>query len=248
MDAQECARATRVVIVHRGGRFMVAPQMATQERALGIPPRSLYFRGRSAVLGDLPVPVVADLFGLFPGWLVELALTATTQKVPAERAVEAFTAACRDWGRHHLAEVPAADRLADLLFTVVDEADASALVLFSAWRGVPRPDDPPARLAHALMVARELRGGLHFAALRASGLGVVDALLSDPDVGPERLRQTGWRQQDVDRAVAGLTAPDDARRRWHRAQDITDETFGMCLGVLDDRERAELSAGLQTAA
>ena len=248
MDAQECARTTREVVVHRGGRFMVAPELATRERLLQLPARSLYFRGRSAVLGDPPPAVVAELFGIFPAWLVELALTSKTGELAAPQAVEAYSAGCWEWGRNHLGAVPEPDRVADLLFGVVDEADGTGLALFAGWRLAPRPDDAPGRLAHALMVARELRGGLHFAALRSCGLGVVDAVFTDPDGGPDRLRQTGWREQDVEPVRARLRERDDLPERWRRAQQITDETFGACLGVLPPPQRTQLATALNAAA
>ncbi|MEJ2888524.1 SCO6745 family protein [Actinomycetospora aeridis] len=248
MESQECAREMREVIVHRGGRFMASPQLATHERRLGVPPRSLYFRGRSAVLGDPPAGVVADLFGIFPGWLVDLALGATAA-VPAGEAVDEFAGACADWAEEHLGAVDDRDRLADHLYAVADAADASALPLFSGWRATTRPDGDTARLGHAMLVVRELRGGLHFAALRAAGMGVVDAVLADPEVGPDRLRQTGWRPQDVDDAVARRADdPDRAATRRAEAEERTDAAFGACLDVLGADGRAELAAGLAHAA
>lgn len=248
MDAQECARATREVVVHRGGRFMFSPELAAQERLLGLPARSLYFRGRSAVLGDPPPAVVTELFGIFPAWLMDLALSSPTGKLAAERAVEAYTAACWEWGRHHLTAVQDPGAIADLLFTVVDAADGSGFALFAGWRPAPRPADPPARLAHALMVARELRGAFHFAALRACGLGVVEAVFTDPDGGPERMRQTGWRDEDVAPVRDRLHGRTDLEPRWRGAQRTTDETFGGCLAVLSADQRAELAGALQAAA
>ena len=239
---------TREVVVHRGGRFMVSPELATQERLLGLPARSLYFRGRSAVLGDPPPAVVTELFGIFPAWLVDLALSSPTGKLAAERAVEAYTAACWEWGRHHLFTVPDPDATADLLFTVVDAADASGFALFAGWRHAPRPADPLARLAHALMVARELRGAFHFAALRAGGLGIGEAVFTDPDSGPQRLRQTGWREEDVAPVQERLHGRTDLEARWHQAQRTTDEAFGACLAALSADQRAELATALRTAA
>jgi hypothetical protein len=248
VNAEECARTTREVVVHRGGRFMVAPELATQERLLQVPARSLYFRGRSAVLGDPPPAVVAALFGIFPAWLVDFALSSPTGELTAERAIEAYLTGCWEWGRHHLVAVPEPHRLAELLFTVVDQAEGSGLALFAGWRCAPRPEDATARLAHSMMVARELRGGLHFAALRSCGLGVVDAVFTDPDSGPDRMRQTGWREQDVEPVRARLRDRVDLPERWRRAQQITDETFGACLGVLAPRQRTELATALLTAA
>ncbi|MFD1152703.1 helix-turn-helix domain-containing protein, partial [Saccharothrix hoggarensis] len=151
---------TREQVVSLGGRFMTSPELAAREHASGLPPRTLYFRGRTAVLGD-PVPgVVASVIGIFPEWLVE---TAIVRGFPADRAIDAYLNACWDWSRNHLGAVAEPDRLADLGFAVVDGADPSGLPLFRGWRDAARPDDGPARLGHVLMVLRELRGGLHFA-------------------------------------------------------------------------------------
>ncbi|MBC8092027.1 MAG: hypothetical protein H7Y15_08850, partial [Pseudonocardia sp.] len=65
---------------------------------------------------------------------------------------------------------------------------------------------------------------------------------------PERLRQTGWRDQDVEIVRARLTGHDDLPERWQRAQGLTDEVFGGCLAVLTAPERSELAAGLALAA
>jgi len=58
-------------------------------------------------------------------------------------------------------------------------------------------DEPrrTAELAFAVMLLRELRGGLHFAALRAYGVGVPDAVTVDPTGGRRRKRWTrpNWR-------------------------------------------------------
>ena len=58
------------------------------------------------------------------------------------------------------------------------------------------------------MLLRELRGGLHFAALRAHGLDIPVAVLADPSGGVGRLRRTGWRHEQVDalQARAGHAA------------------------------------------
>jgi len=44
---------------------MTATQLFAEEAAAGQPKFSLYFRGRSAVLGDPPPVVVAELFEIF---------------------------------------------------------------------------------------------------------------------------------------------------------------------------------------
>ncbi|ROP39659.1 SCO6745 family protein [Saccharothrix texasensis] len=235
------ARSTRDALVGRAGSFMTSPELAAREEAAGLPPRTLYFRGRTAVLGNPPPGVVASVLGIFPEWLVQAALVRT---LPAERAIEAYLGACWDWARDHLGGTPEPARFAELAFTVVDGADASALPLFRGWREVARPDDGPAALGHALMVLRELRGGLHFAALRAVGLGVTQAVALDPGGGRGRLLRTGWRPEDADALLTAVAGRPDLAARWRQAEQATDDRFDDALAVLTDAERAEFAARL----
>src|SRR5213082_1379129 len=68
------ANRIRPVVQVLGGKFMTSPELAEVEAEVGLPQRSLYLRGRSAVLGDVPPKVAAELFGIFPHWLFEFAL------------------------------------------------------------------------------------------------------------------------------------------------------------------------------
>lgn len=244
MDAAKTAAATREPIVELGGRFMTSSELVEQESLVGLRPRSLYFRGRSAVLGDPPAAVVGALFGIFPFKLVEALLAKVTPEVSgvsAESAVGAYVAACWQWGRNHLDGTPSAGRAAELLFAIVDRADLSALPLVEAWRRAPRPGpgDDLASLAHALMLARELRGALHFCALRACSITVHQASALEPNGGPGKMRRLGWRSEDVDALVASLTPELTGRR--HRAEALTDEAVAECYLTLDADERAELA-------
>lgn len=73
-EAAGLANRIRPVVQVLGGRFMTSPELAAVEAEVGLPPRSLYVRGRSAVLGDVPPKVAAELFGIFPHWLFDFVL------------------------------------------------------------------------------------------------------------------------------------------------------------------------------
>lgn len=239
------AQRTHGPIVDLGGKFMTAPDMSEQETQLGLSERSLYFRGRSAVLGDPPPQVVTALFAIFPDWLVELMIADATPILSAAGAVDAYTRAAASWGERAFAEVHEPGGTATLLYRIADTADPSALPLFAGWRAQPRPADSPARLAHALMLVRELRGGLHFAALRSYGLGVRDAVVADPTGGRARLLRTGWTAEDADTLIARAEAQPDLVDRWQRAEQRTDETFGrMLAGALTETEAERLTLSL----
>ena len=240
-QAVELANRIRPVVQVLGGKFMTSPELAEVEAEAGLPPRTLYLRGRSAVLGDVPPKVAAQLFGIFPHWLFEYTWPAATAALDAPGAVRAYAESSARWSRVHLLAVSGSARLADLLFHVVDAADASGLALFAGWQAAERPTGDAERLGFALMLFRELRGGLHFAALRALGLSVPEAVVADPEGGRERLLRTAWSPEAADELVAAAAAKPDLLDRWHQAERLTDERIGELLAAtLSEPERAEL--------
>ncbi|WP_410587131.1 SCO6745 family protein [Amycolatopsis sp. lyj-23] len=239
------AHRIRPVVQVLGGKFMTSPELAAVEAEAGLPPRSLYVRGRSAVLGDVPPKVAAELFGIFPHWLFEFVLPAATAALDAAAAVRAYAESSARWSRVSLSAVPEPGRLAELLFRVVDAADASGLALFAGWKNAERPPGDVERLGFALMVFRELRGGLHFAALRALGLSVPEAVIADPEGGRARLLRTAWPEDAADELIAAAERKPDLRARWRRAEALTDERIGELLAsALLEPEQAELARRL----
>ncbi|WP_326956229.1 SCO6745 family protein [Amycolatopsis sp. NBC_01286] len=244
-EAAGLANRIRPVVQVLGGRFMTSPELAAVEAEVGLPPRSLYVRGRSAVLGDVPPKVAAELFGIFPHWLFDFVLPPATAALDAPAAVRVYAESSARWSRVSLSAAPEPGRLAELLFRVVDTADASGLALFAGWKNASRPEGDAERLGFALMVFRELRGGLHFAALRAVGLSVPEAVVADPEGGRERLLRTAWPAEAADELVASAARKPDLRERWHRAEALTDERVGELLtSALTEPERAEFGRRL----
>jgi hypothetical protein len=235
------ANRIRPVVQVLGGRFMTSPELAAVEAEVGLPPRSLYVRGRSAVLGDVPPKVAAELFGIFPHWLFEFVLPPATAALDAPAAVRAYAESSARWSRATLSALPEPGRLAELVFRLVDAADASGLALFAGWKNAERPTGDVERLGFALMVFRELRGGLHFAALRALGLSVPEAVIADPEGGRARLLRTAWPEDAADELIAAAERKPDLRERWRRAEALTDERIGELLATaLTEPEQAEL--------
>jgi hypothetical protein len=243
------ASRIRPVVQVLGGRFMTSPELAAVEAEVGLPPRSLYVRGRSAVLGDVPPKVAAELFGIFPHWLFDFVLPAATAALDAPAAVRAYAESSARWSRVTLSAAPEPGRLAELLFRVVDAADASGLALFAGWQNAERPTGDAERLGFALMVFRELRGGLHFAALRALGLSVPEAVIADPEGGRARLLRTAWPEAAADELTAAAERKPDLRDRWRRAEALTDERIGeLLVSTLTEPEQAELAGRLANLA
>jgi hypothetical protein len=197
------------------------------------------------VLGDVPPKVAAELFGIFPHWLFEFVLPPATAALDAPASVRAYAESSARWSRVNLSAVSEPGRLAELLFRVVDAADASGLALFAGWKNASRPSGDVERLGFALMVFRELRGGLHFAALRALGLSVPEAVIADPEGGRERLLRTAWPAEAADELVAAASRKPDLRDRWQRAESLTDDRIGELLAsTLTASEQTELESRL----
>ncbi|MGP4004135.1 SCO6745 family protein [Streptomyces sp. 8N706] len=236
------AADTYSAVVQLGGWFMTSPELNARGAELGLADRLLYFRGRAAVLGDPPPRLVTQVLGIFPAWVIDYTWENSAEVTPAQ-ALEAYSRSCWDWGRNHLTGTPEAVRTARLAHRVVDAADGSALPLFAGWRAADRPydTDGPAALAHALMLLRELRGGLHFAALRASGIGVTDAVVADPGGGRARLLRTAWPEEEADALVARAEKIPDLTERWQRAERLTEEAFDRAAAAaLPESEFVEL--------
>lgn len=92
------------------------------------------------------------------------------------------------------------------------------------------------------MLAREIRGGLHFAALRACDVTIPEAAVADPNGGRGRLLRTGWAPDDADDLIARAGRRGDLHDRWRRAERLTDEAFGTMLSALGDAEQTRLAA------
>jgi hypothetical protein len=241
MSTTGMAQEIRPIVQVWGGKFMTSPELAEVEREVGLGQRALYFRGRSAVLGDPSPAVAAELFGIFPRWLFDFVLPAATEAISADAAINAYVEGLSRWSKANLETIENPRRLAELLLRLINEANASGLALFAGWQQVEPPADPLARVGFGLSVLREYRGGLHFAALRAVGLTVGDAVVADPEGGRPRLLRTAWSPEQADELIAQAGRKQDLDQRWRRAESLTDERMTELLeSVLDEQEREEL--------
>ncbi|GAB3138257.1 hypothetical protein GCM10027258_15080 [Amycolatopsis stemonae] len=127
MMIEGAASRIQSVVQVLGGKFMTSPEPAAVEAEAGLPPRSLYVRGRSAVLGDVPPKVAAELFGIFPHWLFEYVLPPAAAVLDAPAAVRAYSESSARRSRVNLSAVSEPGRLAELLFRAIDAADAGGL-------------------------------------------------------------------------------------------------------------------------
>ncbi|HEX7131304.1 MAG TPA: hypothetical protein VF228_01940 [Iamia sp.] len=242
MTPEATATATAGVVGDLPSRFML--DMATYVAAAeeGFQGMDFYAAGRGGALGDVPSAVVTAAFVFFEPGLVEESWTRSGDVMPRQAAADRWAAASARWAEAHLTDADEADlsRLAELVGRMNAAASPAAAPCFGAWRAQPEPEaDRPAALAlHRLMVLRELRGGLHGAAVIAHGLSPHAALTIRT---PGMLPVFGWDGPDP-------TADDPhVHSAWNEAEVATDRALAPAYEALDESERVELRDLLSTA-
>ena len=215
-----------------GFSWMASPDVRARGKAeLGLRGRALYHLGRAGVLGDVPVEVVVAVEAFFPDAVVRAAWEEGRQLVAPLDAARFYAGCCADVGRARFADDEPTARCAALVERVVDAAEPLGLPLFAGWRLMPRPDDPPGRLAVLLNVLREHRGSVHAAAVAAMGIPPLAAIMAGA-YGEANARFFEWPEPYPD--------PEPWRARWDAAEDLTSAAAAVPYDALDAAERAEL--------
>ncbi|AHH18264.1 hypothetical protein NONO_c34770 [Nocardia nova SH22a] len=236
--------AVKSEIQNIGGAFMFSRETKAFGASTGVDGFiGPYTRGRGGVLGDVDADVVTAAFGFFEPATVRAAWESVS--MPPAEAASGYLAACRDFGRRKLAGFDSAERLAELLQTVVDDADVAGVSLFAGWRALPSAPDAPGQVLQLIHCLRELRGGVHLIAVRSVGLAPFEAVLiggSPLADGPTQARRFGWGDR-VDSTEVTVAM----RQRWDAAEALTDELIAPAFAGLDEAAGKELVTLLQEA-
>lgn len=191
-----------------------------------------YFVGRGGVLGDAPAAVVRSAFGYFKPALIEKMWTTGLERMAVASARDvaqaynecAYRLAQRRFGNIEF------DGFNEAASTVIATADAAALTLFAGYRSMPAPTDPVELAMYNAVVLRELRGGIHLAAVASVGL---DSAVAHAIRRPDDLALFGLEDEPP-----VITDPD--REALAQADRLTDSTMAAQFGRLDDGARAAL--------
>lgn len=223
-----------------GGAFYLSSQAKQAGKDLGLRGWPTYFVGRCGVLGPVDGDVVASVCGFFPESFVHKAWDEGCE-VDLSLAVEVYLQACQQWGRDFLGEFAEADRLAELAEKVVRGSQSIGAPIFAGWRVLPLADDPPARLAQLMTLLRELRGGLHLAAVLSTGMTPREAILSGPG-GTSNATFFGWTDTQIEPGRFDFVTSARAE-----AERNTDRLMTSRWLVLSLSERAEFATLLDGA-
>jgi hypothetical protein len=232
MTPEQAATASRPTVVELGDAYTACPTTRRRARLLGISGWAFYVTARGGALGDVGSETVAACLGFIsPDAVAEGWDAAARVVAPREVAATGLAECCR-WGRQHLDKAPGTARLAELLHRAVAAAEAHGLPLFAAWRAMPIPDEAPgARAAAGLHLLRELYLGAYLLAVRASGMGPLEAVLAGSEGETEALAG-GWP------GPYPPAGPLVRRRLW--AEAVTDRLAAPAFRALGPAERVEL--------
>jgi hypothetical protein len=223
-----------------------------------------YFAGRAAALGHAPAEVVhAAFYNFGPGEVARHIPFVWTLMTP-EQALAArergSVAALRLAFGDDVADSRAVARAAELAERAACSAATEGRALFAGLRALTPPEEPLARLWHALTLLREHRGDGHVAALVGEGIGGLEShVLLAIDWGMEEpeefgrihhlprallagvlggLQDRGWVTADKTFTPAGRAAKD-------RVEALTDTLAAPAYDVLTAAEVDELVALLE---
>ncbi len=156
-----------------------APEPTAEVMALGYRNYwDTYFAGRAAPLGRVPAEVVHAIFYNFADGEVARHIPHVWDIATPEAVLTARERGCAAAVRRILADradSPGVARAADLATKAAVSAPIEGRVLYAAWRTLPVPDEPVARLWHAANLLREHRGDGHVAALVSEGIGGLES-------------------------------------------------------------------------
>jgi hypothetical protein len=231
MNGEQAAQACAGAVGALPAGFML--DGATYERGavLGFEGMDFYTGGRGGALGDVDGSVVAAAFVFFNPSAVSESWERSRPVLARRRAAEEFLGCLASWAAGHLADDVDWKRLAELSARVANAASVSAAPLFAAWRTMDEPADPKAAALYRMNLLRELRGAVHGAAVVASGLEPLEAVLVKT---PFMAGLFGWPEPYPD--------VEDRRAAWDKAEAATNVVVGRAYATLDGAEIDELVA------
>lgn len=210
-----------------------------------------YFAARSAPLGVVPAEVVTAIFYNFTPERVAKALPAAWELASPADALrtrqESAVAALRRYG---VTDDEAVRTAADLAAKAARGAPLDGRPLFAANLALDWPEEPLAKLWHAVTLLREQRGDAHVAVLVANGVTGRESNVLHAAAGRVP-RDMIMRSRDYDDALWGRyqdalasrglldgdgALTDAGRDLKQRIEDTTDALALPALDALDDHE------------
>lgn len=218
--------------------FMLHPETFGGSIAAGYEnPFAGYVLGRGGVLPDATGAKVAEAFVIFEPNFIQAMWDAGIGARTAAEAATLYWEQTAEFGKKYLAGAQGVDRIAALGEKIIAATPGTAdLPLYTGWREMPLAKDPGARALQVMFILRELRGDVHFAVLKTSGIHPVEAHMLNK--GHEYTTMFGWPEPFADGA--------DKKQVYAGVEEATNkrmtEIFTGALTLEEAQELARLSA------
>ncbi|MBA3745441.1 hypothetical protein [Sporichthya sp.] len=236
------SRAAAHPIQRAGSTWILHPEQFEASIKAGYEhPFAGYFAGRAGVLGEVEAAAVDAMFGIFGPGVTETFWTMGLPVHGARGGAELYFGQAAEWARPRLSGLDGLDRFIELGEKVIAGAPGCGLPLFVGLAKLPRVDDSPGRAMQVVVLLRELRFGVHLAAMTLSGMPVQEAHLLNQ--GEEYAAMLGFpgpyppveQFKDKRAEVEEVTSARDA------------EIWGLSLSADEAAELADLAAGIYAA-
>jgi hypothetical protein len=171
-----------------GAAWMLHPEQFEATLGAGYDhPFAGHFAGRGGMLGEAPTEVVASVLYHFPVEVTTLFWESGKPVHGGTGGADLYNQQAAEWASRHLAGLAGLDRFTELGEKIIAAAPRSGMPIFAGWAAKPRSSEQAGHAFQVLLILRELRGGIHMAALALSGISPKEAhLLNNPGNCPNR--------------------------------------------------------------
>ena len=197
MDATTAASTIAGPLGDLAANFYFSKQAIARGEAIGLDVISLYGAGRASMLGGVDPETADAIFYFFkPGMIA--AVVARGRSLASEDAIAAaHLGAADDYAEDAFAAVDSATLggFADAVGALLATVPSGAWPLFDGYRSAPTAPTAAARAYRAAILLRELRGGVHTDAVKATGLSAATACQFNRDL--DNFKMHGFSEEDL---------------------------------------------------
>lgn len=232
-------RAAAYPLQRIGATWMLHPEQFKASLQAGYEhPWAGYYAGRGGLLGDVDAVVVDAVIGIFGPGVTDTYWPMGVRVHGTRGGAELYFRQAAEWGRKRLDGVEGLGRFIALGEKVIAAAPTTGMPLLAAQARLARVEDEPGRAMQVAVLLRELRFGLHSAAMIAAGMPMMEAHLLN--------------QGEDYAAMLGFPGPyppvDQLKDRKAAVEDATDaretEVWAMALTPAEATELAEVARRL----
>ncbi|MEI6372231.1 MAG: hypothetical protein WCP26_00490 [Actinomycetes bacterium] len=237
MTTLETAASIAEPIGRAGSWFYFTPSTAEHGQRVGLDVVGFYALGRGGVLGNPTPGEVNDVFYFFKPAFVEAMYGEALAKQSPQVAVPAHLEAADDFARQTFGGIPTEtlSEFTKAAAMLVASLPTGEWPLVDGYRSHPLPDDAAAAAYRYVILLREVRGGVHTDAVKASGLTGLQSCYLDHN--GRAFAMHGFADEDIPVVTEAM------RQRRLDAENDTSVRMAALLGVLTDEQQAALIEG-----